>query len=66
MLLAISGWLIVMAALILLRATEQRLAFVFAALGVEVLGLALLTQGYKDGLGLRPEAESTAPPGSRG
>ena len=45
-LLLLSGWLIVMAALDVLTAYQQRAAFLFAGLAVEGLGLALLTYGY--------------------
>ncbi len=46
-LLLLSGFFIVLAALVMLTAFGQRLAFTGAALAVEVLGLALLTQGHK-------------------
>lgn len=45
-LLLLSGWLIVIAALIMLSAFTQRVAFIAAGVGVEILGLALLTQSY--------------------
>jgi hypothetical protein len=45
-LLLLSGWLIVLAALLMLSAFAQRAAFVTAGIGVEVLGLILLTQAY--------------------
>jgi hypothetical protein len=45
--LLLSGFLLVPAALVLLTSLVERFAFVGAGLGVEVLGLALLTQGYK-------------------
>ena len=45
-LLLFSGWLIVVAALVMLAAFAQRAAFVAAGMGVEVLGLVLLTQAY--------------------
>ncbi len=45
-LLLFSGWLIVLAALLMLAALAQRAAFIAAGIGVEVLGLVLLTQAY--------------------
>jgi hypothetical protein len=45
-LLLFSGWLIVVAALVMLAGFAQRAAFVAAGMGVEVLGLVLLTQAY--------------------
>ena len=45
-LLLFSGWLIVVAALVMLAWFAQRAAFVAAGMGVEVLGLVLLTQAY--------------------
>lgn len=45
-LLLFSGWLIVLAALLMLAAFAQRAAFVAAGMGVEILGLVLLTQAY--------------------
>jgi hypothetical protein len=45
--LLISGWFIVLAALVLLAAFLQRIAFVTAGLAVELLGLALLTISYR-------------------
>ena len=45
--LLLSGFFLVLAALVLLTSPGERIAFVAAGLGVEVLGLALLTQGYK-------------------
>jgi hypothetical protein len=46
-LLLLSGWLIALAALVMLTAYPERVAFVVAGLAVEVLGAALLTQGYR-------------------
>jgi hypothetical protein len=43
----ISGWLLVLAALLLLAGTGQRLTFVIAGLLVELLGLALVAQHYR-------------------
>ena len=45
-LLLLSGWLIVLAALVMLAAFVQRAAFITAGIGVEVLGLILLTRAY--------------------
>ena len=45
--LLISGWAIVLAALVLFAGIGQRLAFVLAGLAVELLGLGLLAGGYK-------------------
>ena len=45
-LLLFSGWLIVLAALVMLAAFAQRAAFIAAGIGVEILGLVLLTQAY--------------------
>jgi hypothetical protein len=42
-----SGWLIVMAALLLLVGAAQRLGFVFAGLLIESLGIALLAYHYR-------------------
>jgi ABC-type transport system involved in cytochrome bd biosynthesis fused ATPase/permease subunit len=46
-LLMISGWLIVLAALVLLHGLGQRYGFVVAGVAVEVLGLVLLAQRYR-------------------
>jgi len=45
-LLLLSGWVIVLAALVMLPAFAQRAAFIAAGLGTEILGLALLTRAY--------------------
>jgi hypothetical protein len=45
--LLLSGFALVLAALVMLTSLAERLAFASAGLGVELLGLALLTQGYK-------------------
>jgi len=44
--LLFSGWLIVVAALVMLTTIAQRAAFIAAGIGVEALGLVLLTRGY--------------------
>ena len=46
-LLLLSGFFIVLAALVLMTSFQSRLGFVVAGVGVEVLGVALLTQAYK-------------------
>jgi hypothetical protein len=46
-LLMVSGWLLAIAALFLLAGLGQRLAFVIAALLVELLGLALIAIRYR-------------------
>ncbi len=46
-LLLLSGWLIVLAAMVMLHTFAQRLSFVLAGIAVEALGLALLTSAYK-------------------
>jgi hypothetical protein len=43
----VSGWLLVLAALLLLAGLGQRFAFVLAGLLVELLGLALVAQRYR-------------------
>jgi hypothetical protein len=43
----VSGWLIVMAALVLLTRLAERYGFVVAGFAVEVLGLVLLAQRYR-------------------
>ena len=45
--LLISGWALVLAALMLLSGTAQRLGFVLAAIAVELLGLHIFGSGYK-------------------
>lgn len=45
-LLLLSGWFIVLAALVMLVAVTQRTAFVVAGVAIELLGLVLLTRGY--------------------
>jgi hypothetical protein len=41
------GWLLALTTLVLLSGLAQRLAFVLAALLVELLGFALLTHHYR-------------------
>ena len=43
----VSGWFLSLAALLLLAGLKQRLAFVLAALLVELLGLALVAHSYR-------------------
>ena len=45
-LLLVSGWLLALAALVMLSSYPQRAAFIVAALGTEALGLVLLTRAY--------------------
>jgi ABC-type transport system involved in cytochrome bd biosynthesis fused ATPase/permease subunit len=47
-LLLLSGWIIVLAALVLLSSYGERVAFVAAGAAVEVLGLALLILRYRE------------------
>jgi len=49
-LLLLSGWCLVLSALVMLAGVGQRLTFVIAGLAVEALGFALLTSGYKSRL----------------
>ena len=51
-LLLLSGWGLVWAALLLLRADPARGGFIFAGLAVELLGLVLLARSH-----LRPREE---------
>ena len=46
-LLLLSGFFLVLAALVLMPSLQARMAFVAAGLGVEVIGVGLLTQAYK-------------------
>jgi hypothetical protein len=46
-LLLLSGWLLVLAALLLLRPPLDRSAFVTAGIGVEVLGLILVARAHR-------------------
>jgi len=46
-LLMVSGWLLAVAALLLLEGTRQRIAFVLAALLVQLLGLGLVAYRYR-------------------
>jgi hypothetical protein len=45
--LLISGWAIVLAALVLFAGIGLRLAFILAGLAVELLGFGLLASSYK-------------------
>jgi len=45
--LLISGWLIVIAALVLLSTLMSRISFVGAGIAVELIGLGLLAQAYR-------------------
>jgi hypothetical protein len=48
-LLLVSGWLLLVAALLLLAGQRERFAFVMASLLVEALGLGVLAYGYRAG-----------------
>jgi hypothetical protein len=54
LLLLPAGWLLVISALVLLAASVPRGAFVFAGIGVEIMGLVLLFRAH---LGVPPEHE---------
>lgn len=45
-LLLLAGWLLVLAAIVLLRSQAARVAFVFAGIAVEVLGFALVIRAH--------------------
>jgi hypothetical protein len=45
-LLLLSGFFLILAALVMLPTLQMRLAFVLAAIGVEALGVGLLTRSY--------------------
>jgi hypothetical protein len=45
-LLLLSGWFLVLAALVMLPAFTQRAAFIAAGMAIEILGLVLLTRAY--------------------
>ena len=45
-LLLLSGWFLVLAALVMLPAFTQRAIFIAAAMAIEILGLVLLTRAY--------------------
>jgi hypothetical protein len=45
-LLLLSGWIIVLAAVVLLKASPQQVAFVLAGMGVEALGLGLVVRSH--------------------
>jgi hypothetical protein len=53
-LLLLSGFFLVLAALVLLSSFVQRFVFVLAGLGVEVIGVGLLTRAYTAMQGERP------------
>lgn len=44
--LLLSGWVIVLAALVMLTTLGQRAAFVASGIALEILGIALLTRSY--------------------
>lgn len=45
-LLLLAGWLLVLAAIVLLPSQAARVAFVFAGIAVEVLGFALVIRAH--------------------
>lgn len=45
-LLALAGWILVLASLVLLPSLSSRTAFVLAGLGVEVVGLVLVARSH--------------------
>jgi low temperature requirement protein LtrA len=45
-LLLLSGFFLVLAALVMLPGAQARVAFIVAGMGVEVLGVTLLTRAY--------------------
>ena len=45
-LLLLSGWLLVLAAIVLLPSATSRTAFVFAGMGVEVAGVVLVARSH--------------------
>lgn len=51
-LLLVTGWLLVLAALLLLRADTPRAAFVLAGAGVEMLALVLIFRAHRLGRGI--------------
>jgi hypothetical protein len=52
-LLLVAGWILVLAALALLKAAGPRTAFLLAGVGVEILGLVLFARAH-----LVPKAEA--------
>lgn len=44
--LLLAGWLLVLAAIVLLAANGPRIAFLLAGVGVEILGLVLLARAH--------------------
>jgi uncharacterized membrane protein len=45
-LLLLAGWILVLAALVILNSPASRAAFVFAGISVEALGLAMLFRSH--------------------
>ncbi len=45
-LLLVSGWALVLAAIVLLSAAGSRMAFLFAGIAVEILGLVLAARAH--------------------
>jgi hypothetical protein len=46
-LLLLAGWIIALAAVVLLRMAPQRAVFVLAGIGVEALGLLLVARAHR-------------------
>ena len=55
--LLISGWVLALAALVLLHGAALRLVFILATLAVEALGLGLLLSAHKAALGFTRQPE---------
>jgi hypothetical protein len=49
--LLLSGWILVLLALVLLPSPAERAAFVVAALAVEAIGLGLALRGHRESAG---------------
>ena len=54
LLLLVSGWLLVLLAVVLLHAEASRAVFVLAGMGVQVLGLVLVFRVHLPSSGSRP------------
>jgi hypothetical protein len=53
LLLLLAGWLLVLASIALLPKPQARIAFIFAGIGVELLGMILTARAH-----LRPREET--------
>lgn len=47
LLLLVAGWVIALAAVVLLKMTPQRAGFVLAGIGVEALGLTMVARAHR-------------------